>query len=407
MATLAFTPHYEDNEIFSIAGKALKLTTKEDIAPIIDDLLKLDRVSKIDVSGNTIGIDASLALAECITNNDKVHKHLKEVNFADLYTSRLVDEVVQSLEALLPAFLTCHHLTIVNLSDNAFGLRTIDSLENYIANALHLEHLILSNNGMGPFAGERIGKALFKLAQNKKVQSLPLLKTFICGRNRLENGSSLYLALGLKSHGEELENVKLYQNGIRPSGIMTLIEYGFKYCKVLQILDLQDNTFTTTASEKLAEYLPSWKDTLVELNLNDCLLKNKGGDKILLQLNKHVFSKLVRLRLEYNEIEQTSIDQYLLTSIKDKKLPVLTQLELNGNRLDEDSETVDLLTGMFEDMELDDLEELDSDEEEEESDNEEQDETEKFKEVDIDTLEKELTDLSIDQLSKDLASTKI
>lgn len=406
MASLPFKTTYEENEIFSIAGKALKLTSREDIQPILDDLLKLDTIKKIDVSGNTISIDASLALAEAIKQNEKINKHLVEVNFADLYTSRLVDEVVKSLEYLLPAFLTCHKLKIVNLSDNAFGLRTIDSLENYITNAIHLEHLILSNNGMGPFAGERIGKALFKLAENKKSSNLPLLKTFICGRNRLENGSALYLAIGLKNHGPQLQNVKLYQNGIRPKGIMTLLEYGFKHCPQLEILDLQDNTFTTVASLKLSECLPIWKDSLVELNLNDCLLKNKGGDSVLKTLNSHVFSKLVRLRLEYNEIEQESIESYLLKSIENKNLPALKELELNGNRLDEDSETVDLLQGMFEEMELDDLEEVDS-EDEDEDDDEDDDENEKFQEIAVAPIEKELATLSIDDLSKDLANTKI
>lgn len=405
MSLLPFKTDYLENEVFSISGKALKLTTKEDIQPILEDLLKLDKVTKIDVSGNTISTEASLALAECIKNNEKIYKNVVEVDFADLYTSRLVDEVVKSLEYLLPAFLKCHNLKIVNLSDNAFGLRTIDSLENYIANAVHLEHLILSNNGMGPFAGERIGKALFKLAQNKKQEKLPLLKTFICGRNRLENGSSLYLALGLKSHGKELQTIKLYQNGIRPIGIMTLIEYGFKYCQNLEILDLQDNTFTIVASLKLAEYLPIWKDTLVELNLNDCLLKPKGSNSILKVLNSHVFQSLNKLKLEYNEIEQESVENYLLKALEDEKLPSLKKLELNGNRLDEDSEAVDLLQGMFEDIELDDLEEVDSEDEEEER--EDEDENEKFEEIDIESLEKELSELSIDQLSQELSNTKI
>ena len=143
-----------------------------------------------------------------------------EVNFADLYTSRLVDEVVDSLKFLLPVLLKCPSLEIVNLSDNAFGLRTIELLEDYTAHAVNIKHLILSNNGMGPFAGERIGKALFHLAQNKKAASKSFLETFICGRNRLENGSAVYLALGLKSHSEGLKVVKLYQNGIRPKGCL-------------------------------------------------------------------------------------------------------------------------------------------------------------------------------------------
>ncbi|CAB4252667.1 similar to Saccharomyces cerevisiae YMR235C RNA1 GTPase activating protein (GAP) for Gsp1p, involved in nuclear transport [Maudiozyma barnettii] len=406
MATLSFIPVYPEENCFSIASQALKLTTEEDITPHLDAILKISAVNKIDLSGNTLGIDASKALAKLIASNESIYNNLKEVNFADLYTSRLVDEVVESLNVLLPAFLKCPKLTIVNLSDNAFGLRTIDSLESYISNATALEHLILSNNGMGPFAGERIGKALFHLAKNKLklTPPAPLLSTFICGRNRLENGSSLYLALGLKAHAAGLKTVKLYQNGIRPRGIMNLIHYGFKYNTHLEVLDLQDNTLTKTASLMLAENLPIWKDVLVELNLNDCLLKKDGADAIMDVFTKLTFPHLKALKLEFNEIVQSTIEEKLLKALESKKLPELKVLQINGNVLEEDSEALDTLQGMFDDLELDDLEELDSDEEESD---EEDDENETFQSVETDLLEKDLSQLEIDSLIADLAKASI
>ena len=409
MATLAFVPEYESGTTFSIANKALKLTTKEDIQPHLDDLLKLKKISKIDLSGNTLGIEASKEIATTIINNESIYKNLKEINFADLYTSRLVDEVVESLQHLLPALLKCPNLYIVNLSDNAFGLRTIDSLESYIANATSLEHLILSNNGMGPFAGERIGKALFHLSKNKLnlTPPAPLLNTFICGRNRLENGSSLYLAIGLKAHADGLKVVKLYQNGIRPRGIMNLIHYGFKYNTQLQILDLQDNTLTKTASLMLAENLPIWKDVLVELNLNDCLLKRDGADAIFDIFTKEKFIKLKALKVEYNEIVQSTIEEKLITALNNKNLPELSILQINGNILDEDSEALDTLQGMFDDLEIDDLEEEDSDAEDESDDDDEGEDEETFQEVETDLLEKDLLELEIDTITEGLAKAKI
>ena len=408
MATLAFVPEYESGTTFSIANKALKLTTKEDIQPHLDELLKLEKICKIDLSGNTLGIDASKEIASTIVSNASIYENLQEINFADLYTSRLVDEVVESLQHLLPALLKCPKLYIVNLSDNAFGLRTIDSLESYIANATSLEHLILSNNGMGPFAGERIGKALFHLSTNKLklTPQAPLLQTFICGRNRLENGSSLYLALGLKAHAEGLKVVKLYQNGIRPRGIMNLIHYGFKYNTQLQILDLQDNTLTKTASLMLAENLPIWKDVLVELNLNDCLLKRDGADAIFEVFTKNKFPKLNALKVEYNEIVQSTIEEKLITALNNKNLPEISILQINGNILDEDSEALDTLQGMFDDLEIDDLEEEDSDAEDE-SDEEGGGDDETFQEVETDLLEKDLLELEIDTITEGLAKTKI
>lgn len=406
MASLHFSPTHEDSETFSIANRALKLTSGADIEPHLEELAKLATCSKLDLSGNTIGVEASKRLAQFIETHDSVRKAVTEINFADLYTSRLVDEVVESLNCLLPVLLKCEKLEILNLSDNAFGLRTIDSLENYIANAVHLKHLILSNNGMGPFAGERIGKALFQLAQNKKAKGEPFLETFICGRNRLENGSALYLALGLKSHGDGLQNVRLYQNGIRPKGVATLIHYGLKFNKNLKVLDLQDNTFTKSASSILAANLPIWRESLLELNVNDCLLKEKGSEEVFKVFFDHKFTKLERLKFNYNEMNQESVETNLIPALEKGHLPSLKELEINGNRLQEDSEALDTLQGMFEDLELDDLEELDSDEDEDE-DKDEDDEEEKLEEVETELLEKELLELSVNDLTEDLSKTHI
>ena len=56
-----------------------------------------------------------------------------EINFSDLYTGRLNTEIPQSLEYLLPALLKLPNLKLINLSDNAFGLQTIDPIEAYLA----------------------------------------------------------------------------------------------------------------------------------------------------------------------------------------------------------------------------------------------------------------------------------
>ena len=402
MATLNFTPVYEDSEVFSIADQALKLTTKEDIQSSLDELAKLAKCTKLDFSGNTIGIEASKYLADFIESHDSIKLNIKEINFADLYTSRLVGEVVESLTALLPVLLKCPELEILNLSDNAFGLRTIDQLEHYISSATHLKHLILSNNGMGPFAGERIGKALFMLAQAKSKANEPMLETFICGRNRLENGSALYLALGLKSHGDGLKVVKLYQNGIRPKGVATLIHYGLKYNKNLEIFDLQDNTFTKHASLIFASALPIWKNTLIELNVNDCLLKAEGSRIVFDVLSNNKFENLKVLKFEYNEMANDTLESAFLPALEKGNLPALITLELNGNRLEEDSEALDILQEYFEDLELDDFEEADSEDEEEE-----EDENEKLETVDVDNLEKELLELQIEDLASTLSKAHI
>lgn len=396
---------------FSLAGKQLKFDSKSDIEAYLTDLHAQEKVTKIDFSGNTIGIEASEALSKAILKHKET---LAEVNFSDLYTGRLNTEIPQSLQHLLPALLECPNLKIVNLSDNAFGLQTIDPIEEYLGKAVSVEHLILSNNGMGPFAGARIGKSLFKLARAKAARSKPSLKTFVCGRNRLENGSINYLAIGLRNHAD-LETVRLYQNGIRPAGIAKLISQGLARNKKLKVLDLQDNTITTSAAIPLAQSLGAWEQ-LMELNLNDCLLKPKGSLVLVDHLHDgNVKEHFYVLKLQYNELETDSLKK--LVHVITKKLPNLKVLELNGNRFEEDSEYVEALTELFEERgfgeldELDDLEELSDVEDESDDENEDGFED---SEIDLDQLEKELAgksvevdDKSVDDIASELAGTHL
>lgn len=396
---------------YSIAGKQIKFNSKADIEPYVAELLAVKDVAKIDFSGNTIGIEASEALGAAI---QKCKATLVEVDFSDLYTGRLNTEIPQSLEHLLPAFLQCPQLKVVNLCDNAFGLQAIDPIEDYLGKAVSVEHLILSNNGMGPFAGARIGKSLYKLSLAKKAQGYPSLKTFICGRNRLENGSINYLAVGLRSH-EDLQTVRLYQNGIRPAGIAKLISQGLVANKKLQVLDLQDNTLTTFAASVLAETLLAWPD-LVELNLNDCLLKPTGSLALVESLaSGSAKTRLTTVKLQYNELEADALKA--LVHVVTKKLPKLEVLELNGNRFDEDSSHIEAINAVFEDRgygELDELDDLEEPDSEEESEDEEEDDTFDDVDADLDQLEKELAgasledkDSSVDEIADELAGTHL
>lgn len=397
---------------YSIAGKQLKLDSAVDISPYVQELEARSSVLKIDISGNTFGIGASEAFAQAVLKHKDT---LVEVNFSDIYTGRLNTEIPQSLDHLLPALLKCPYLQIVDLCDNAFGLQTIEPIESYISKAVSVQHLILSNNGMGPFAGTRIGKSLFKLSLAKKKTNYPSLKTFICGRNRLENGSVNYLSIGLRNHSD-LETVRLYQNGIRPAGVEKLIQQGLSRNKKLQVIDLQDNTLTTRAATALAEALQSWPD-LVELNLADCLLKPKGSLILADHLaNGESKKRFTTLKLQYNELEGDALKR--LVRFVSEKAPVLEVLELNGNRFEEDSEDIKAITETFELRglgeldELDELEELDSDEEDE--DDEDEDDTFEDANAELDQLETELAgispeevDTSVDAVANALAGTHL
>lgn len=51
---------------FSVANKNLKLNSKDDIDPILKDLNKQLDVEDVHFSGNTIGVEAALALSETL-----------------------------------------------------------------------------------------------------------------------------------------------------------------------------------------------------------------------------------------------------------------------------------------------------------------------------------------------------
>lgn len=139
--------------------------------------------------------------------------------------------------------------------------RTADSLHwlrrlEFISGHAGLKTLKLNNNGMGPAGGAMIAGALLANAQKAKAAGRPAaLETIICGRNRLENGSSQAFADAFAALGS-LKEVRMPQNGIRPEGISAIVK-GLSANKGLEVLDLQDNTATEQGSRAIAAALPS------------------------------------------------------------------------------------------------------------------------------------------------------
>lgn len=297
-----------------------------------------------------------------------------------------------------------------------------------------MQHLYLNNNGLGPHAGINIANALSQLHAKKEEarkagQDVPDLETVICGRNRLENGSMMAWAETFRLH-KNLKELKMVQNGIRQEGISLLLSEGLNHATKLQILDLQDNTFTIKGARALAKVVPLWADIL-ELGIGDSLLGAKGGVLLAEALSKGHNHKLETLRLQYNDITAPVVKN-LSTAVQDA-LPALRRIELNGNKFSEDDESIIALQELLEERKeklagdivdedawgldsLSDLEELDSDEEEEEEDEEEDErqEIEKRAEKLIKDAEEaqeeptvQLKDHDVDDLAKALEKTNI
>ncbi|KAM0493305.1 hypothetical protein ACHAP8_009334 [Fusarium lateritium] len=415
------------NKVFSLEGKGLKLDTAEDIEAHIAPLRSQD-VEEVRILGNTLGVGACQRLGEVLATK----KNLRIANFADIFTGRLLSEIPDAISSLLTSVLNLPKLNTVNLNDNAFGLNVQAPLVAFLSAHVPLQHLYLNNNGMGPHAGILIADALSELhgkkeAARKEGKEVPDLETVICGRNRLENGSMTAWAKAYSLHNK-IKTIKMVQNGIRQEGVSHLLTEGLSHASELKVLDLQDNTFTVTGARALAKVVSNWA-SIQELGVGDSLLGPKGGILVATALAKGKNNKLEILRLQYNEIPAKGIKAFA-TAVKDG-LPALKRIEINGNILTEDDDSIILLQELLEERkekfagdivneddwgvdELDELEEPDSDAEEEEDEEEEDVEPEERAEKLVKEAEEAqeepvipVKDKEVDELAKKLEKTEI
>lgn len=263
---------------------------------------------------------------------------MQVANFDDIFTGRLITEIPDALRALCDSLVDNTSLVEINLSDNAFGGRSAEPMVNFLTHNHHFSILKLSNNGMGIQGGKIIATALIEAAEELKKLELPSkLKTIICGRNRLEDGSASTWSKAYSLH-TNLEEVRMFQNGIRMDGIIAITQ-GLSNCLNLKVLDLQDNTATLRGSRGIAASLPKWPKLEV-LNLSDCLLKPKGGYLVIDALGKGANTNLKTLQLQYCDLDRKALD-LLGKVIGSGAVKELVKLDINGNWADEEDECID------------------------------------------------------------------
>lgn len=380
------------SNIFSLSSQSLKLTTAEDIEPHLKPLIASDTVTEIHLGGNTFGAPACEALGSVL----KSKTTLQVANLDDIFTSRLLSEIPPALSSLLTSLLALPNLHTVDLSDNAFGLNTQAPLVDFLSKHVALKHLILQNNGLGPDAGSLIANALTALAERKEEarqqgKEVPYLETVICGRNRLESGSMGAWAKAYQAHNR-VKTIKMVQNGIRQDGISLLLREGLKGCVELEVLDLQDNMFTSTGARAFSEVVGGWKG-IRELGISDSLIGSRRARQLVELLGKGKNKELEVLRLQYNDIDARGV-KALLDAAKNG-LPKLRRVELNGNKFSEDDEGVEGLRTLLEERRedagqsaqsdewgLDELDELESEDEDDEAEGSEDEEAEDEREDD-------------------------
>jgi Ran GTPase-activating protein 1 len=299
-------------------------------------------------------------------------------DFADIFTGRLITEIPTALSALCDSLIDKEHLVEVNLSDNAFGGRSVDPIVPFLSKNPSFQIFRLNNNGLGPEGGTVIANALRDNAAVRKARPAErrsALRVVLCGRNRLEDGSASAWAEAFAAHGTLVE-VRLPQNGIRMAGSVALAE-GLSECGALEWLDLQDNTLSQPGDQAFASALPSWPD-LRTLNFSDCVL-SEGGEipQVIEALAKGSNPRLRTLQLQNDNLENGTVS--VLARAIGTHLKEVTRIEFQENDAEEDHEGIETLRenliargGKF----------LFSDEEEEEEE-EEEDELQDAEEGDV------------------------
>lgn len=313
----------QEEKIFSLQGKGLKLSTKQDIQPYLDQLSKKQGLERVVLGGNTLGVEAAQALGETLAG---VASDLLELDAADIFTGRLRPEIPPALVALLDAVKHAPKLHTLDLSDNAFGPAGAEPLSNFLAKSSSLRVFRVNNTGLGPEGGRLIAKALTDLAKHCQAAGIePGLRVFHAGRNRLQNESCAALKEALEGFSNVLEDFRVYQNGIRSEGVLLLLE-ALSNCPSLTHLDLQDNTFTERGAVALAKALANWPQ-LREVNFADCMPGVKGGRLLCAALG--TLTKLQVVNLSYDELDDKAL---LSLAVAMRNWPQLQTLSLNGNQ---------------------------------------------------------------------------
>ncbi|CAH8485052.1 unnamed protein product [Schistosoma guineensis] len=311
----------------SFANHALKLDKAADANAIVSALASNLNAECLNLSGNTLGIDAARPIGIALEKN----RFIKRCLFNDLFTGRLKSEIAPALKYLSNGLMASKSQIIeLDLSDNAFGPNGIVGITDLLAsNTCHtLEVLRMNNQGLGHEGCRYLAEALEKGRCLSKNQGL-LLKIFSGGRNRLENVGAQMLSKVFCDMGS-LEELSLYQNGIGihgVDGILSLVKI-IKSNPNLRVLNLSDNSLTPRGAEAIARALPSVVN-LEELYLSDCILRSTGVKALASAFEDPDITPNLRvLNLTGNEIK-LSAGINLILSLGNKSH--LELLDLNAN----------------------------------------------------------------------------
>uniref|UniRef100_A0A3B4T299 Ran GTPase-activating protein 1 n=1 Tax=Seriola dumerili TaxID=41447 RepID=A0A3B4T299_SERDU len=357
----------EEGEL-SYKGQGRKLNDE-----MVKEIQDFEGLKALRLEGNTVGVEAAQAIAKALETKSE----FKRCYWSDMFTGRLRSEIPPALNSLGDALMLAGaRLTVLDLSDNAFGPDGVKGIENLLRSTAcyTLQELRLNNCGMGIGGGKILAASLIQCHKKSSAESTPLsLRVFVAGRNRLENDGATALAQAFQLMGS-LEEVHMPQNGINHPGV-TALATAMQHNTGLRILNLNDNTFTERGAIAMAQALKHLRSIQV-INFGDCLVRPAGA-KAIAETVSEGLPILKELNLSFGEITEDAA-LAVAQAVKDKDQ--LEKLDLNGTNLTKSS-----LTVFF----SDDEGEPEDDDEDEDEDEEEDDEEEDVDEEEIEEEEEE------------------
>ncbi|XP_049602002.1 ran GTPase-activating protein 1 isoform X2 [Syngnathus scovelli] len=390
----------------SYKGQGRKLDDSKSVEEIVKDIENFEGLQALRLEGNTVGVEAAKAIAKALETKSL----FKCCYWSDMFTGRLRSEIPPALNSLGDALMLAGaKLTVLDLSDNAFGPDGVKGIEQLLksSSCYTLQELRLNNCGMGIGGGKILAASLIECHKKSSAEGPPLsLKVFIAGRNRLENDGATALAQAFQLMGS-LEEIHMPQNGINHPGVKALAT-AVQHNPNLRTLNLNDNTFTEKGAIAMAQALKHLRSIQV-INFGDCLVRPVGAAAIAETVSEGL-PILKELNLSFGEITE---DAALAVAHAVKNKNQMEKLDLNGNCLGEDgckvlrdfmedSNMAELLVSLSDDEgepgddededdgddDDEDDEEVDEEEEEEEEDEEDEEEEEEEEEQDLNVCSK-------------------
>ncbi|XP_019723928.1 ran GTPase-activating protein 1-like isoform X2 [Hippocampus comes] len=377
----------------SYKGQCRKLDDSKSVEEIVKEIENFEGLQALRLEGNTVGVEAAKAIAKALETKSQ----FKRCYWSDMFTGRLRSEIPPALNSLGDALtLAGAKLTVLDLSDNAFGPDGVKGIERLLksSSCYTLQELRLNNCGMGIGGGKILAASLIECHKKSSAEGPPLsLKVFVAGRNRLENDGATALAQAFQLMGS-LEEIHMPQNGINHPGVKALAT-AVQHNPNLRTLNLNDNTFTEKGAVAMAQALKHLRSIQV-INFGDCLVRPVGATAIAETVSEGL-PILKELNLSFGEITEEAA-LAVARAVKNKNQ--LEKLDLNGNYLGEDG--CKALKDFMEDISMGELlaslsddegepgdDEDDDDDDEDDDDDDEEDDDEEVDEEEVEEEEEE------------------